>query len=79
MREYATIIGQIWTEILEIVVQTTDSDQVIETSNFVKMIVETLSDTEPKNEQQKISLALNVLESIQEYYSFALRIFCSFL
>ena len=71
LREYATIVGQIWKIVLETVTIKTNSDNLIETANFVSMIVDSFDSSKSESEQDQISLAMNVLDSIQAYYAIA--------
>ena len=70
LNTYAVTVGKIWKLVLETVTQSVDRESFFATSNFFKMVIETLG-IAPQNPQQKVSLALHILESIQEYYSIA--------
>ena len=67
LQEYASEVGQLWKNIIEIMV----TSEPVDTANFVRMVCETVQGESAREDHEKILLAVNVLESLQEYYSLA--------
>ena len=70
LTNYAVIVGNIWKLVLETVTLKTDSESIGAANDFLKTVVESFEIKQDGNVQQ-ISLALNVLRSIKEYYNLA--------
>ena len=70
LTNYAVTVGNIWKLVLETVTLKTDSESLSAANDFFKTVVESFEIKQDGNVQQ-ISLALNVLKSIKEYYNLA--------
>ena len=71
LKSYAQVVGRIWKIVLETVIQKTDQASVNLTNNFLKSVIETFDCGTNDDEDKIIPLALNILESIKEYYGMA--------
>ena len=71
LREYATSVGEVWKTVLETITEGSNYENLMETSNFLKMVFETVEGKPAVKEHDKVLLSLNVLESLQEYYHMA--------
>ena len=58
LQEYASEVGQLWKNIIEIMV----TSEPVDTANFVRMVCETVQGESAREDHEKILLAVNVLE-----------------
>ena len=71
LKEYASNVGLIWKLVLELVTVNISTSYIIQASDFINLVIDKLDSTS-KSDRVKVSLALNVLTSIENYYSLTL-------
>ena len=71
LRLYSSIVGHIWKIVLEIVINKSDIIDVAETSRFLNKVMDSIDISKTEDEKNKVAVALNVLDSIHDYYQIA--------
>ena len=68
LKTYADTVGHVWKLIVEVLTNQSFNDAA--TCKFVKLVIESVQPT-PGDEKQNVSLALNILQSLSDYYRLA--------